>query len=60
MKRYEVVVTPEAELSIRESLQYLLADSPDEAARWLGRLYAKIDTLETFPERRRMGRERAE
>lgn len=51
MKRYKVIVTPEAEASIRESFMYILARSPMNAERWIRELYAEIDTLETMPER---------
>lgn len=51
MKRYKVIVTPEAEFSIRESFLYIFARSPLNAERWIRSLYAEIDTLETFPER---------
>ncbi len=58
MKRYRVIVTPEAEASIRESFLYILARSSLNAERWICRLYAEIDTLETFPERCAFARER--
>lgn len=51
MTRYKVIVTPEAQASIRESFLYILARSPPNAERWIRKLYAQIDTLETFPER---------
>ena len=58
MNRYSVVVTPEAESGIREAFTYIWERSPIQAERWLRRLYAKIDTLEQFPERCAFARER--
>lgn len=51
MKSYKVIVTPEAQASIRESFLYIRARSPLNAERWIRRLYSEIDSLETFPER---------
>ena len=48
---YRVIVTPEAETAINQAFEYILKASPLNAARWLRNLYAKIDTLERFPER---------
>ena len=58
MKHYKVVVSPEAEFSIRESFLYILGRSPLQAERWIRSLYAEIETLETFPERCAFARER--
>ena len=58
MKKYDVVVTPEAQDGIRESFLYIHERSPLNAARWLQGLYTKIDTLERFPERCSYARER--
>lgn len=58
MKLYKVIVTPEAEASVRESFLYLFARSPLNAERWIRNLYAEIDTLETLPERCAFARER--
>ena len=58
MKKYRVIVTPEAQSAIRESVLYIYEDSPSAAARWLQGLTAQIDTLEHFPERCPLARER--
>ena len=44
MKKFRVVVTPEAETETRESFHYIHAYSPLNAARWLKALYERIDT----------------
>lgn len=56
--KYRVIVTPEAQTSIRESFEYIHARAPLNAARWLQGLYSKIETLERFPERCAYARER--
>lgn len=58
MKLYQVIVTPEAETGVRESFRYIYKQSPLNAENWLRDLYAKIDTLEQFPERCAFARER--
>lgn len=58
MKKYEVIVTPEAQAGIRESFLYIHDRSPLNAARWLQGLYDEIDSLERFPERCSYARER--
>ena len=58
MKKYHVIVTPEAQSGIRESFLYIRARSPINAVRWLQGLYAEIDSLERFPERCSYARER--
>jgi plasmid stabilization system protein ParE len=57
VKRYQVIVTPEAQASIREAFLHIYAGSPLNAERWLRRLYAEINTLESFPERCTVARE---
>ena len=57
MKKYRVVVTPEAETGIRESFLYIYERSPVNAARWLQGMWKQIDTLERFPERCSYARE---
>jgi plasmid stabilization system protein ParE len=51
VKRYEVVVTPEAELDIVAAFRYIRERSPVNAERWLRALYAGIGTLEGSPSR---------
>jgi plasmid stabilization system protein ParE len=46
VKKYDVIVTPEAQAGIREAFLYIQERSPLNAARWLQGLYAEIDTLE--------------
>lgn len=58
MKKYIVIVTPEAEEGIRESFRYIQDSSPQNAELWIRQLYAEIDTLEEFPERCMYARER--
>lgn len=58
MKKYEVIVTPEAQAGIRESFLYIHERSPLNAARWLHGLYVEIDSLERSPERCSYARER--
>ena len=57
MKRYEVIVTPEAEAGIFSAFEYINGRSPGNAAKWLRGLYREIDTLETVPERCSLARE---
>ena len=58
MKKYRVVVTPEAQSGIREGFEYIHERAPLNADRWLRALYGAIDTLELFPERCGSARER--
>ncbi|MBL8232069.1 MAG: type II toxin-antitoxin system RelE/ParE family toxin [Bryobacterales bacterium] len=58
MKKFEVIVTPEAQAGIRKSFLYIHERSPLNAARWIEGLYDEIDTLERFPERCSYARER--
>jgi len=58
VKKYEVIVTPEAQTGIREAFEYIEARSPLNAARWIKGLYGQIDSLERFPERCSYARER--
>ena len=58
MKRFEVIVTPQAEADILSAFQYIHDRSPFHAAHWIYALYAEIETLEYFPERCGYARER--
>jgi plasmid stabilization system protein ParE len=58
VKKYEVIVTPEAQAGIREGFEYIAARSPLNAAHWIRGLYSQIDSLERFPERCAYARER--
>jgi plasmid stabilization system protein ParE len=57
VKRYEVIVTPEAETGIFSAFEYVNERSPENAAKWLRGLYRAIDALETAPERCSVARE---
>jgi plasmid stabilization system protein ParE len=57
VKRYTVLVTPEAEAGIVSAFHYIRERSPMNAARWLRALYGEIDSLERFPERCSLARE---
>jgi plasmid stabilization system protein ParE len=57
VKRYEVIVTPEAEAGIVNAFEYINERSPENASRWLRGLYGKIDTLEQMPARCALARE---
>jgi plasmid stabilization system protein ParE len=59
VRRFEVIVTPEAEASIREAFLHIHEHSPLNAARWLQGLYDEIGSLERFPERCSYARDRA-
>lgn len=51
MKRYDIVIRPEAENDLREAFAYIQADSRRSAASWLSGLYKAIGALETMPQR---------
>ncbi len=52
MKRYEVdTSTGEAEADIEAIFSFIALDSPRNALRWYLNIKAKIQTLETMPER---------
>lgn len=57
MKKYEVIVTPEAEAGILGALRYIHDNSPRNAGKWLRALYLKISTLESLPGRCGIARE---
>lgn len=57
MKRYEVVVTPEAEAAIISAFDYIDDRAPLNAERWLRKLYSSIASLENFPHRCALARE---
>ena len=58
MRKYQVIVTPEAQAGIRSAFDYIRKRAPLNAARWLQGLYQQIDTLERCPERCGFARER--
>jgi plasmid stabilization system protein ParE len=57
VKRYVVLVTPEAEAGIIGAFHYIHDRSPANAAKWLRSLYKQIGTLEQMPGRCAMARE---
>ncbi|HEY6350136.1 MAG TPA: type II toxin-antitoxin system RelE/ParE family toxin [Candidatus Angelobacter sp.] len=57
MKRYEVIVTPEAEAAIISAFDYIDERAPLNAERWLRKLYSCITSLENFPHRCALARE---
>lgn len=48
---FRVEFTAEAEADVRRAFDYFRADAPENAARWLQRLYAVVESLQDFPER---------
>ena len=58
MKKYEVIVTPEAEAAIISAFRYIYESAPRNAEHWLRGLYSRIGTLENFPRRCALARER--
>ena len=58
MRRFTVIVTPEAESGIRDAFTYIYTRAPQNAERWIRQIYAEVDTLEQFPERCAYARER--
>jgi plasmid stabilization system protein ParE len=57
VKKYEVIVTPEAEAGIVSAVAFIRQHSPENAIKWVRGLYKKIQTLETMPERCPLARE---
>ncbi|MCC6359774.1 MAG: type II toxin-antitoxin system RelE/ParE family toxin [Phycisphaerales bacterium] len=51
MNPYSVVVLPGAEQAILEQAEFIAADKPEAAARWLERLWDAIEELSRFPNR---------
>ena len=50
MRRYRVVITPFAGENIREAHEWIEAENPVYAAKWLSGIRDKILELETLPE----------
>ena len=57
MKKYEVIVTPEAETGIVSAFEFMWEQSPESATKWLRALYRGIRSLETMPSRCARARE---
>ena len=58
MKKYRVIVVPEAQAGIREAFDFIHERAPLSAVRWLQELYRRIGTLESIPDRCPPARER--
>ena len=58
VKKYEVMVSPEAQAAILTAFRYIHERAPQNAERWLRNLYSCIGTLESFPGRCASARER--
>ena len=50
MRRYRVIVTPLAQDDIRDACEWLLAENPVYAEKWLAGMREKILGLNTLPE----------
>ena len=50
MRQYRVIISPFAEDNIREAHEWLMAENPAYASKWLAGVREKIRGLETFPE----------
>ena len=51
MQKYSVIVTETAALELESYLDFIARDSLENAVNWYYRVYEKIQTLETMPER---------
>ncbi|WAK04256.1 type II toxin-antitoxin system RelE/ParE family toxin [Methylobacter sp. YRD-M1] len=49
MKRYTIIISPEAEQDIEDSYLYIKDDSPQNAMNWYREIYSKIQSLSSFP-----------
>ena len=49
MKRYRVIITPFAADNIRQAYEWLAAENPAYAAKWLTGIREKILSLENLP-----------
>ena len=57
MRRYRVLLQPDAEAEIAEAFRYIYSQSPLNAERWLRGLYERVDTLRRLPRRCALARE---
>lgn len=57
MKRYRVLIHPQAEIELEAAYRYIAGDSPERAARWRKQILKKAQSLETFPDRCHKARE---
>jgi plasmid stabilization system protein ParE len=49
VKRYSVIILPEAEQDIEDNYLYIKEDSPQNAMNWYRNIYTKIQSLSSFP-----------
>ena len=49
MKRYSVIILPEAEQDIEDAYLYIKEDSSQNAMNWYRNIYTKIQSLSSFP-----------
>lgn len=49
MKRYRVVLHPDAEAELEEAYRFIFDDSPANAAKWRRGLLKKTKSLKSFP-----------
>ena len=50
-ERFEMIIQPEASAGIYSGFDFILQDSPEEAAKWLTNMRAAIASLEYMPRR---------
>ena len=51
MQHYDVDIAPSAAADIREAFGYINEQSPQNGEAWLRKLYQRVETLETMPQR---------
>jgi len=51
MKRYYVLIHPDAEDELDEAYRHIAQDAPERAAKWRKQLLQKAQSLKTFPDR---------
>jgi plasmid stabilization system protein ParE len=51
MKRYRVLIHPDAEAELDAAYRHIAEDSPERAARWRQTLLRKTQSLKTLPHR---------
>ena len=49
MKKYKIVILPDAERDLEAGYFYIKEDSPKNALRWYQEIYTKIQTLSSLP-----------
>lgn len=57
MKSYRIIITEESFSQIEEAFVYIQSQSPQNADLWLNKLYDKVYSLCTLPERFGVARE---